>query len=276
MNKKRLFSIVSALTFVLLTSCISRLSRPEITGKVMDYDNNPIPDCNVGEVVTDSLGNFILPERRYNAFLLTEMFYMEAPPLHVGEVIEKAGYESDAIEMFSTFGGGRSKGAKMEIGNIYLRKTDEKINIPKILHGEWLLSANKQLDTLYLVHSKLGELYTTSKFQNFYSLYEQYTDNYLRSFGPDNLPEGIIRKFNYLDFRNDRKIRLTKIIQYGHKDGRSTLGEKNIPNDTLQFSGTWNIVNDTTLRFVTDDKELNSTYQILQSDLSFFQLKKSK
>ncbi|WP_293913009.1 MULTISPECIES: hypothetical protein [unclassified Sphingobacterium] len=276
MNKKRLFTILFALTFVLLTSCISRLRRPEITGKVLDYNNNPIPDCHVGEAVTDSLGNFVLPEQRYNAFLLTEIFYMEAPPMHVGEIIEKPGYESDEIEMFSRYGGGRGKGAKMDVGNIYLRKINEKINIPQVLQGEWLLSANKQLDTLYLVHSKMRELYTTSKFQNFYSLYEQYTDNYLRSFGPDNLPEGTIRKFNYLEFCNDRKIRLTKIIQHGNKDGRPSIGEKNIPNDTLQFSGTWNMVNDTTLHFATDDKELNSTYQILQSDKSFFQLRKSK
>ena len=57
------------LVSILCTSClVSRMSRPIITGRVLDYQGNPIEHCQVGEVMTDKQGYFRLPERRYHEF----------------------------------------------------------------------------------------------------------------------------------------------------------------------------------------------------------------
>ena len=42
---------------ILCTSClVSRMARPIITGRVLDYQGNPIEKCQVGEVFTDKQG----------------------------------------------------------------------------------------------------------------------------------------------------------------------------------------------------------------------------
>ena len=42
---------------ILCTSClVSRMARPIITGRVLDYQGNPIEKCQVGEVFTDKKG----------------------------------------------------------------------------------------------------------------------------------------------------------------------------------------------------------------------------
>lgn len=48
--------------FILLlaiSSCISRLSRPAISGILLTYDNQPIEGGRVGEGETDSQGRFL-------------------------------------------------------------------------------------------------------------------------------------------------------------------------------------------------------------------------
>ena len=95
-----------------------------MTGQVIDSLNHPISGVKVGEVSTDQNGFFRLEERRYYAFLLTEILAMEAPALGVQESVEKAGFQTCYLQMFSSFGGGQSKGAKWEVGQIILN-TDE-------------------------------------------------------------------------------------------------------------------------------------------------------
>lgn len=70
MRKTKIWKKFLLLCFLSLTlsSCISRLARPQITGVVVGYDKKPIMGCRVGETVTDKNGHFILPEKRYNAF----------------------------------------------------------------------------------------------------------------------------------------------------------------------------------------------------------------
>ena len=103
---KRGIYLIAFLIFTFsLTSCISRLSRPAISGTIVDYNNKPIQGCTIGETVSDAKGKFYLKEIRYNQFLLFEMFQMEAPPLHYEERIEKPGYQSVDIYGHSTFGG---------------------------------------------------------------------------------------------------------------------------------------------------------------------------
>jgi hypothetical protein len=258
---------------VFLVSCISRLERPEITGVVLDYKNKPIADCIVGETKTNNEGEFVLPEMRGNKFFLSEIIAMEAPPLFIHEAITKDGFESDAFVYFSRFGGGQSKGAKFNIGAIYLRMKNEKINIQHILQKDWLCSATKNLDTLFFVNQQLPEFYQTEKFTSFYNTYEKYTDNYLHSFGPNNLPNGVIRKKINVHFEKNQDFRTTKIIQYGNKEGAKS-NDSYPANDTLKYSGRWIQSNDSTLQFITDDEELNHKYKIIHSDLSFLKLKK--
>ncbi|WP_300673316.1 carboxypeptidase-like regulatory domain-containing protein [Soonwooa sp.] len=71
------------LLILMSSSCIQRLRRPDITGRVLDYNGKPIENCIVGETKTDKNGNFHLPAETYNAFLLSEIFVMEAPPMMV-------------------------------------------------------------------------------------------------------------------------------------------------------------------------------------------------
>lgn len=82
---------------VLLSSCVSRLSRPAISGVIVDYDKKPVANCQVAETFTDANGHYYLKEIRYNKFLLSEMMIMEAPPLHVVAEISKADFKNDAI-----------------------------------------------------------------------------------------------------------------------------------------------------------------------------------
>lgn len=126
-------------------SCVSRLRRPEITGVIVDYDKNPIANCKVGEALTDKNGRFKLAEERYNAFLLTEIFAMEAPPLMVFEPVEKEGVEKDAISIFHKWGGGGRKGAKTTIDTIFLKKVNQAFDIPALLkNSDWKLAFTKQ------------------------------------------------------------------------------------------------------------------------------------
>ncbi|MFC3903604.1 hypothetical protein SAMN05421749_102406 [Acinetobacter marinus] len=105
-----------------LSACISRLSRPELTGQIVDRAQQPIAQVKVGEGYSDENGYFTLPERRYYAFLLKEIMMMEAPAMGFSELVEKAGYQSCQISYHSNYGGGAPKGASMALGKIVLLK----------------------------------------------------------------------------------------------------------------------------------------------------------
>jgi len=83
------------------------MARPIITGRVLDYQGNPIEKCQVGEVFTDKKGYFRLPEKRYHEF---PFIGFEAPPVYVSEEVKKEGYEPDVIVMMSRYGGGNRRG----------------------------------------------------------------------------------------------------------------------------------------------------------------------
>lgn len=57
---RRITIIAVSLIVLSLSSCISRLSRPEITGNVVDYGKKPVVGCKVGEAITDKNGNYNL------------------------------------------------------------------------------------------------------------------------------------------------------------------------------------------------------------------------
>ncbi|WP_316847534.1 hypothetical protein [Pedobacter psychrodurus] len=138
-----------ALSTCFLSSCISRLSGPAITGTILDYQNKPVVGCKVGETVTDKNGKFYLKEIRYNKFFIPEIFMMEAPPLHISEDIKKEGFLSYTIEGHNPFGGGQEKGATSSIDTIYLKRVNEVIKPEDYIYTNWTFAANKNLDTLY-------------------------------------------------------------------------------------------------------------------------------
>lgn len=104
----------------LLTACISRLSRPEIRGVIVDESQHPLIGVKVGETFTNAHGEFKLPEQRYWAFVLKEFMYREAPPVYVQENVIKAGYMPCQLKYYSKFGGGIAKGAQHLIGTVQL------------------------------------------------------------------------------------------------------------------------------------------------------------
>ena len=147
--KSRFSLIFLAFLACSLSSCISRLSRPALSGTVLDYNNQPIPGCKVGETVTDLNGKFYLKEIRYNAFLLSEIFVMEAPPLHVEERIEKPGYKKVDIFIHESRGGGKRKGAHYAMDTIFLKRNNEVLAVKELVLAKWNFYANKNADTLY-------------------------------------------------------------------------------------------------------------------------------
>lgn len=251
-------------------SCISRLRRPEITGVIVDYDKNPIANCKVGEVLTDKNGKFKLTEERYNAFFLTEMFAMEAPPLMVMEIVEKDGFVKDVVSMYSSRGGGLRKGAKANIDTIFLRKTNQTFDISALLkNSNWKLGFTKQADTIYLVKDGFKDWCKTDRCSPFYSEYEGLTDNYYT--GNKNLPEGMIRRSIDLSFTDEKSpVKIVRVQQY-----ISTFEGPNRPPDTTTTDGNYQTISNQQMIFNAGKiKELTGKYNI--SDVDLYQMKLTK
>ncbi len=65
------------------------------------------------------------------------------------------------------------------------------------------------------------------------------------------------------------------MINYGPKDGGSSDKWNSAKkSDSLNYQGEWNLVDSTTIKFNTDDNELNGNYKILEKDLMYLKLKK--
>ena len=253
-----------------LQSCISRLRRPEITGVIVDYDKKPIANCKVGEALTDKNGRFKLAEKRYNAFLLTEIFAMEAPPLMVFEPVEKEGFEQDAVSMYSTRGGGQSKGAKYEIDTIFLRRANQTFDVSALLkNSDWKLAFTKQADTIYLVKNGFREWCKTDRCSPFYSEYEGLVDNAYT--GAKNLPEGMIRRMIDVTFDAEKSpFKINMICEY-----KSTFDGPNRPPDTTNTKGNYQVLNNTKMIFDAGKiKQLTGKYNI--SDVDLYQMKLTK
>lgn len=255
-----------------LQSCVSRLRRPEITGVIVDYDKNPIANCKVGEALTDKNGRFKLAEERYNAFLLTEIFAMEAPPLMVFEPVEKEGFEKDAISIFHKWGGGRRKGAKTTIDTIFLKKINQAFDISALLKSsDWKLGFTKQADTIYLLKDGFIEWCKTDRCSPFYSEYQGLVDNAYT--GAKNLPEGMIRRMIEVRFDAEKSpFKINMICEYN-----STFDGPNRPADTTNTKGSYQVLNNTKMIFDAGKiKELTGKYNISEVDLYQMKLTKVK
>lgn len=254
----------------MLSSCISRLRRPEITGVIVDYDKKPIVNCKVGEVLTDMYGRFKLTEERYNTFFLAEMFVMEAPPLMVMEMIEKIGFEKDVISIHSSRGGGQRKGAKYKIDTVFLRKVNQTFDVSALLeNSDWKLGFTKHADTIYLVKDGFREWCKTDRCSPFYSEYQALTDNYYS--GDKNLPEGMIRRSIDINFDREKSpLKIEMICEY-----RSTFDGPNRPPDTTNTKGTFQVLNNAKMIFEAGEiKQISGKYNISEVDL--FQMKLTK
>lgn len=268
----KLRPLLPFLCVVLLSSCISRLSRPAITGVIVDYDKKPVVNCRVGETVTDGKGSFYLKEIRYNKFLLSEMMIMEAPPLHVAEQISKADFESDAIVLYNPFGGGQAKGAELKIDTIFLKRKNQQFDIAALLADKhWDLSYTKNADTIYMVRKGFDNWCKTENCRKFSSAYEALTDNYFYS-GSKNLSNGVIKRFIALEFKGDHSGQLQRIQQYEH-----TFDGPNKEPDTLKNSFKWALVNEAVIQFkIPQPAEISHRYKIAMVDLYQLMLVKNK
>jgi len=227
---------LAGLLILSLQSCISRLSRPEITGVIVDYNKHPIANCKVGETVTAKDGTFTLKEQRYHAFFLTEMFQMEAPPLFVSEQIVMGGYEPDEISMFSSFGGGQGKGAKYKIDTVYLRKINEIIDVAGLLKDQkWLLGYAANTDTIYMVKEGYKEHCITQRCEEFYQEYNRLTENYYQSSDAGGLPEGILERQIKLVFNNNHAADLQLKERYYERDKEKKSKEDSILTGDLNY-----------------------------------------
>lgn len=265
-----LYFILLCCSFLSFQSCISRLRRPEITGVIVDYDKKPIANCKVGEVLTDKNGKFKLAEQRYNAFFLTEIFAMEAPPMMVNEIVEKEGFEKDAVSMFSKYGGGQVKGAKTNIDTIFLRKINQAFDISALLkNSDWKLAFTKQADTIYLVKNGFKAWCKTDRCSPFYSDYQALSDNY--TYGGKNLPEGMIRRT--IDVRFDKEkspLKIKMVCEY-----KSTFEGPNRPPDTTNTIGSYQVLNNKKMIFNAGKiKQLSGNYNV--SDVDLYQMKLTK
>ncbi|NQX39957.1 hypothetical protein HQN84_13965 [Pedobacter steynii] len=258
-SKKIPLNIVLILFTLSLPACVSRLARPEIRGIIMDYNRKPLVNCKVGETTTAKDGSFLLPERRYHKFLLSEMFIMEAPPLMVMERIEKEGFEPDEIYTFNRYGGGNRRGAKYNVDTLFLKKTDQQFDLLALLKNKtWKLSATKNADTLYLIRSDFNSRCKTRKCQTFYNSYSALTDNYSLHTSPGNLPEAISRRDISLTFKADQAFDYKQVQNYrtGHKSLLSNTGI-----DSLQGIGKWNIKEHNTLQLDLKDIPIANQYR---------------
>jgi hypothetical protein len=245
-----------------LSSCISRLSRPKITGIIVDYDRRPIADCQVGESKTAADGSFTLKELRYQKFLISEMMIMEAPPYWVNAPIQKAGYEPDEIVISSKFGGGQKKGATYPMDTIYLKKQGQTFDVPALLKGnQWSLSFTKSADTVYMMRKGFNTWCKTSRCASFYSAYDALRDNYYSN--KRNLPEGMARREITLKFGQADLAELQQIQAYRH---RSEGPDK--ATDTLNTTLHWRITADRNLVFKVEKiAVLSKSYHLAMVDL---------
>lgn len=271
-NSKTLTYLLLALTIFSLQSCISRLRRPEITGVIVDYDKNPIANCKVGEVLTDKNGKFKLTEERYNAFFLTEMFAMEAPPLMVMEIVQKDGFEKDAVSIFHKWGGGQIKGAKYKVDTIFLRKVNQTFDISALLkNSNWKLGFTKNADTLFLVKDGFKDWCKTDRCSPFYDAFKALTDNYYS--GAKNLPEGMIRRSIELKFVDEKSpVKIVRVQEY-----ISTFEGPNRTPDTTTTNGNYQIISSQQMILNAGKiNELTGKYHISEVDLYQMKLTKVK
>lgn len=250
MNSIQRFKNITILLFIilLLSSCVSRLIRPTLTGTIVDFEGNPIENCSVGSVKTDKDGYFELVEIRKNRFYFTELFKMEAPPIFISEPIHKDGYIDEKIEIFHKYGGGLPKGATWNLDSIHLMKSsfDE---YSKLLQNSWLAVDMPDENTLYLLRNNFKKRCKTKKCN---TISNKLDTNITKS--PQN--SNVTRI--HLKLKENGQMDIVKIIHYRNISSTNPNFKE---NDTLRTQGKW-FLNSGYLRLSSNLEEIEGTYHI--------------
>ncbi|WP_316795504.1 hypothetical protein [Pedobacter agri] len=273
--KNKLFLVFTSFFMLIfaisLQSCISRLARPEISGTILDYDNNPVVGCAVGETFTRQDGSFLLPEKRYYKFILSEIFMSEGPPLYVNESVEKKGFITDAITIFHKWGGGQSKGAKMSFGTVYLKKRNQVINVDSLLmKGDWQLAISKSADTIYMLRENYKNLCKTDNCATFENKYASLTDSYYDTSRLKNLPIGILRRSIDVQFSAQHKLNAQICTEYANVDHASPRIDNKLA-DTVLGSGSWKAIGHSIKLSVQEIQLISGQFAL--SDISLFSIR---
>ena len=236
---------------IFCSSClISRMQSPKLIGRILDYENNPIENCQVGKVFTDNNGYFSIPEVRYLSF---EILPFEAPAAFVSEEIKKEGYETDLITMFSAFGGASPKGTTWDTKNIYLKRINENINIQKLISDtKWTTIYTKKdtnligLLSFYMDHRPVTRKINERESLFHYRMREEYP--VIENFSP----------FVEITFKNDSVYISDQTKKY--------------TNDSI-CKGKYHFVSDSIIQLDTNHPKIKGKYRFEEFDKVFFNLK---
>ncbi|MDO4879735.1 MAG: carboxypeptidase regulatory-like domain-containing protein [Capnocytophaga sp.] len=237
---------------ILCSSClILRMRSPKVIGRILDYENNPIANCQVGNSFTDDKGYFSIPEERYLSF---EILPFEAPPAGVNEIIKKEGYEPDTIMMYNPFGGAAQKGTTWDTKDIYLKRINEKLNIPKlILNNQWktiYTNNDKELVGILVFHNNYRSI--TRKIKSKEYLFEQKKqEEYptIKNFSP----------FVKIEFKKDSVFITDETEKYVRKDSIC--------------SGKYYFLSDNVIQLETNHPKIKGKYIFEEFDKVFFRVK---
>ena len=232
---------------LLITSCVTQVLRPKLTGNVVDEQGIPLVSCLVGDAYTDKNGNYELPE--ITAVRLFSFF--GGSPIFLGEPVHKEGYEPKEL-VGSNLRGGVSVGTVWHMDTIRLRKT--LTDFSKVtVQDHWLASMTKNLDTVFMTKKDL--VYDRTKID----VIANNCDTYARGYyflGIDNLPENVFERHIALDL-TDSILNIQRVLIYG--DVKTSEKTK---YDTIYTQGKWKQVHKT-LFFKTELPELNGSYKVV-------------
>lgn len=243
---------VLIIAILMLSSCISRLIRPSLTGTIVGFDGNPIENCTVGSVKTDKDGYFKLAEIRKNRFFFTEVFAMEAPPVFVSENIHREGYEDEKIAIFHKYGGGLPKGTQWSLDSIHLKKSSFD-DYAKLLQNSWIAVDVADENALYLLRHNFKERCKTEKC----NIISNKIYPYINKLSGDTIATRI-----HLNLKENGQMNVVKIRHYGNKSS-SAPGFK--ANDTLRTQGKW-LFKSNNLLLSSDLEEIDGNYLLSEAE----------
>lgn len=248
------------IAILMLSSCVSRLIRPSLTGIIVDFDGNPIENCTVGSVKTDKDGYFKLAEIRKGRFFFTEVFAMEAPPVFVSERIHKEGYEDERIEIFHKYGGGLPKGTQWNLDSIHIMESSFD-DYAKLLQNSWIAVDVADENALYLLRYNFKERCKTEKC----NIISNKLYPYINKSSGDTTATRI-----HLNLKENGKMDVVKILYYGNK---SSSAPDFKANDTLRTQGKWSFKSNNLL-LSSDLKEINGNYLVSEIEYEYIILGK--
>ncbi|WP_405246395.1 hypothetical protein [Cellulophaga sp. Asnod2-G02] len=241
---------------LLVTSCVTQVLRPKLTGTIVDEQGKPLVSCLVGDAYTDKNGNYELPE--ITAVRLFSFF--GGSPIFLGEPVHKEGYEPKEL-VGGNRRGGVSLGTVWHMDTIRLRKT--LTDFTKVtVQDHWLASMTKNLDTVFMTKKDL--MYDRTKIDVIANNCDTYAKGYYY-LGIDNLPKNVFERHIALDL-TDSILDIQRVLIYA--DVKTSEKTK---YDTIYTQGKWKQEHKT-LFFETELPELNGTYKVVNFNYDSMEL----